>query len=280
MNVIQTTIKETLSGVSGLTGAQDNHEYESILNWLTPVKYFHQQNDLIKMRTEGTGGWFLESHEFKQWLNDPINNKTLFCQGIPGAGKTFIMSNAISYLERYFEKDSTVGTAYIFCDFRRKEEQTPWNFLASLLKQFANQQPLMAAVKDLYSQHKKTQSNPGIGDLFNVLRAAVGNFSRVNIMVDALDECQAYETRAEILHKLLLLQSSSNSQVSIIATSRPNRNTETSLEPCLKLEISAGQADLQVYLSNKLASFPYKAARDPVLKAEILAKLSKAADGM
>jgi hypothetical protein len=44
----------------------------------------------IRRETErkhgGVGQWLLSSNEFQGWLNQ--NKQTLFCPGIPGAGKT------------------------------------------------------------------------------------------------------------------------------------------------------------------------------------------------
>ena len=57
-----------------------------VLEWLTPLNFDDYQNDLLVRRQEGTGLWFLNSEEFMQWMNEP--NQTLFCPGIPGAGKT------------------------------------------------------------------------------------------------------------------------------------------------------------------------------------------------
>jgi hypothetical protein len=76
------------------------------------------------------GGGF-ESIEFKRWLNG--NNKTLFCPGIPRAGKTMLSSIVIDYLQKSILDEHT-HVAYIFCNSQSKLEQTPVNLVASLLK--------------------------------------------------------------------------------------------------------------------------------------------------
>ena len=72
----------------------DNREHReentAILDWLTPIDYAPQQNDFIDRLQEGTGQWLLNSNEFKTWLNQ--NQQTLFCPGIPGAGKRSLSS--------------------------------------------------------------------------------------------------------------------------------------------------------------------------------------------
>ena len=44
-----------------------------------------QQSDIIGRRQEGTGQWFLNAPDIVKWLREP--KETLFCPGIPGAGK-------------------------------------------------------------------------------------------------------------------------------------------------------------------------------------------------
>src|ERR1700759_771510 len=63
-----------------------DQEYQIIQSWLTSVNYGPYQSDIIARRQGGTGEWILKSHEFQEWLKQ--NHQTLFCPGIPGAGKT------------------------------------------------------------------------------------------------------------------------------------------------------------------------------------------------
>ena len=42
-------------------------EKDTVLNWLTPVDYALEHNDLLRRRQPGTGKWLLESEEFKTW---------------------------------------------------------------------------------------------------------------------------------------------------------------------------------------------------------------------
>ena len=86
-------------------------EEPDLLIWLSPVDYRKQQGDFFNTYQEGTGQWFLESSEFQRWLNE--DSKTLFCPGIPGAGKTIMSSIIVNYLYSKFDGDENVGIAYI-----------------------------------------------------------------------------------------------------------------------------------------------------------------------
>jgi hypothetical protein len=87
-----------------------------VLDWLTLVDYGPQQTDYIRRRQPGTGQWLLDSPEFQTWLN--TENQTLFCPGIPGAGKTILTSIVVEELTTRFSNDPTIGIAYIYCNFR------------------------------------------------------------------------------------------------------------------------------------------------------------------
>jgi len=71
-----------------------------VLDWLTPINYGPQQSDFINRQQPGTGQWLLDSEEFQTWLN--TDKKTLFCPGIPGAGKTTLTSIVVDYLYAEF----------------------------------------------------------------------------------------------------------------------------------------------------------------------------------
>jgi hypothetical protein len=76
---------------------------EKILEWLSPGSFTTKHEQLRKTRVEGTGQWFLDSDEFRHWVNGAAP-QTLLCPGIrinspklisdvtvAGAGKSFLM---------------------------------------------------------------------------------------------------------------------------------------------------------------------------------------------
>ena len=86
----------TRDSVVKLVRHQDDQERQAIIDWLSPVDYTSQQSDFIGRRQAGTGQWLFGSEEFQAWLNK--NKLTLFCPGIPGAGKTMITSIVVNHL--------------------------------------------------------------------------------------------------------------------------------------------------------------------------------------
>src|SRR5262245_27913083 len=106
-----------------------------VLNWFSSIDFASQQNDHLKRRQLGTGQWLLDSPKFQTWLK--TLGKTLFCPGIPGAGKTIITAIVVDHLLQRYQDEPTVGVAYIYFNFQRNDEQKLDDLLAALLKQLS-----------------------------------------------------------------------------------------------------------------------------------------------
>ena len=130
----------------------DRREDIEILNWLTDIDYGPQQSDYLQRREPGTGQWLLNSAEYKKWLN--TSKQTLFCLGIPGAGKTILSSIVVNDLCDRFHSDAAVGIAYVYCNFRQQDIQKAEDLLSSLLKQLSQKWPSFPnCVKALHNRH-------------------------------------------------------------------------------------------------------------------------------
>jgi Cdc6-like AAA superfamily ATPase len=257
---------------------QENQEHAAILNWLTPIDFVSQQNDFIARRQEGTGTWLLGSIEYQSWRE--TKKQTLFCPGIPGAGKTILTSIVVDELTTRFSNDLTIGIAYIYCNFRRQNEQKIDNFLASLLKQLAESQPsLPGTVKKLYDRHETKRTRPSLEEISKSLQIIATLYSRVFIIVDALDECQISDgCRQRFLSELFNLQAKCESN--LFATSRPISSIEKEFEGDLKLDIRASEEDVRKYLEGHMFRLPRFVVQNLGLQEEIKANIVKAVDGM
>ena len=140
------------------------HEDIGILNWLTPIDYGPQHSDLLRRRQLGTGQWLLGSEEYQAWLKN--RKQTLFCPGIPGAGKTILTSIVIDNIMAKFRNDSTTGIAFVYCNFQRRDDQKFDDLLASLLKQLAEGcLSLPQDVRDLYGYHSSRRTRPSVEEI-------------------------------------------------------------------------------------------------------------------
>jgi hypothetical protein len=265
-------------GVDRLNKQQDDHERHMILEWLTKIDYAAQQSDFINRRQAGTGQWFLDSPELQTWLDS--ENDTLFCRGIPGAGKTILTSIIIDKLTTIFENDETVGIAYVYCNFRRKHEQRAEDILASLLKQIARRRSsLPEAVLSLYRKHNEKRTQPSLEELSQTLQSVAALYSKSFVLVDALDECNASDgSQSKLLREIFNLQNMCT--VNIFATSRFIPDVIESFRDISPVEIRASPDDVRSYIVGHISSLPSFVSRNPELMGEVVNRIVEAVDGM
>ncbi|KAM0231634.1 hypothetical protein ACHAP5_011003 [Fusarium lateritium] len=250
-----------------------------ILDWLTPVDYGLQQSENINTREQGTGHWLIETQEFQAWLS--TQGQTLFCRGIPGVGKTILTSVVVDHLVSNLRHNSTIGIAYIYSNFRRVEEQTIHQLLASLLKQLAAALPdLPAEVKSLYIKHQQGRTRPCLQEILSALNSVAAKFSRVFVIIDALDETGS--SREAFLIELSRLQQ--QHRINIFTTSRHDteimNDNEAPFKNLTKLEIVAASDDLQIYVKGNLRWLPSSIRNGTTLPQEIVTGIAKSVDGM
>jgi predicted ATPase len=265
--------------VNRLHERQDDQERRTILDWLTPINYGDQQSDFIGRRQAGTGKWLLNSDAFQSWFNK--NKQTLFCPGIPGAGKTMITSIVVEHLQTEFRNNSSIGIAYLYCNFRRQEEQKPVDLLASLLKQLIQRRTsLPKNVMDIYKRHSSERTRPSSNEISTTLHSIIADYFRTFIIIDALDECQISDGgRRRFLAELFSLQARTGAN--LLATSRFIPEIEREFTGrSTKLEISASDDDLQTYLHGQMLRLPSFVSHSADLQNEVKTAIIKAVDGM
>ncbi|POR33893.1 Uncharacterized protein TPAR_05909 [Tolypocladium paradoxum] len=260
---------------------QDSREKEEVLNWVTTVDYGTQQSDYLRLRQPGTGQWLLDSPQYKLWLE--ADGQTLFCQGIPGAGKTLLTSIAIDEITTRFGNDNQrIGIAYVFCNFRRQDEQKYDGLLASLLKQLAQRQAFVPkVVNSLHDKHKAQRTRPTVAEVATTLRAVAALFSKVFILIDALDEYSDLRGhRTNFLAEIFGLQNDSACVANIFVTSRPIPEVVHKFKNAIPLEVRASDEDIQKYVSGRISHLPSFVRADPRLQENITAAIVQAVDGM
>jgi hypothetical protein len=267
--------QETKRELQGKHQAERNQE---ILTFLTAIDYGAQQSDFLSRRQEGTGRWLLDSDEFQRWSDG--DRQTLFCQGMPGAGKTIMASIVVDHLYTKYQNDDNIGIAYLYCNFRRKQEQKPTNLLASLLKQLTQRLPsIPESVKSLYESHNDKRTRPSFDEISKELRSVVVNYSKVFIVIDALDECQVSDgSHKRFLSEIFNLQIKTG--LNLFTTSRFIPEIKKEFKGSVSLEIRASEEDVRRYLNRYISQLPSFVLSSPDLQEEIKTKILKAVDGM
>ena len=253
----------------------EDHNRTSILHWISPLNFGAKHSDLSNQRQDSTGDWLLKSNEFLNWLNG--TTRTLWCPGMPGAGKTVLASKVIDYISRDITKGD-VGIAYIYCNYK-DASQTGISFVASLLQQMLQQRPgTSPEVTALYEQHFPRNTTPALPEYAKLLQQQVLCFSDVYLIIDALDECPD-NARNEVLDEINRLPSN----VHFLATSRHIPTIERKFRDVPRLEIKARDEDIMTYLTNWIDEKDACGGligADLTLRDTVISTIIEKADGM
>ncbi|KAI9927144.1 hypothetical protein MW887_003527 [Aspergillus wentii] len=266
--------------MENLDARSQGRETQKIIDWVSPISFRARQIDTLESVQPGTGMWFLQHQTFRSWMNGDI--EMLWCPGIPGAGKTRLMSLVIDHFERQIPSPSTKCT-YIYCDYGRRKEQTHTILLAALLQQVLQDSAgdtLLAEASSLYEMHKKYGTRPTLAQVTDVFRKAVAQFNGFYVIIDALDECA--ETDEDAIQFVSILRSIDPS-IKLLCTSRFSTSFERYFSGSKRLDISAQGEDIRIYLDQQIAQ-QHRLKRhvhaDPRLKDEIIETIIGESQGM
>jgi len=250
---------------------------DMLMQWISSTDFPAQQSDLINRKQEGTGSWFLTAPEFFEWQTG--SKKTLFCPGMPGAGKTMMAAIVIDHLQKTVQSD-TVGVAYIYCNYKSQTHQNANNLLAAILKQLVQARPsVMEPVSNLYYEYSHSMTKPSLEETLSALYAVIDSYSTVFIVIDALDECSAHDGfRTQLLAKIRELQR--DADLRIMVTSRLVGEIENYFWQALILEIRANDLDVERFVEGKIGQLPECIREDGELQRSVKTTIVQAVNGM
>ena len=132
-------------------------------------------------------------------------------------------------------------------------------------------------ISELYDSHKINNTQPSLAELSEHLSSVISLFTKVYIVIDALDECEDIQrTRTSLLAEMQNL----STHVQLFFTSRP---LEDILLNAVQFEIVAQEDDMRKYLSAQIQReqrLSKLCADNEGLEDEILSKIIKKVDGM
>jgi Cdc6-like AAA superfamily ATPase len=210
-----------------------------------------------------------------RWLNEA--KATLFCPGIPGAGKTMVAAIAIDHLLNTAQNNAH-GTAYVYCNYKAQEEQDVSSMLAAILKQLVSgRPPAVEHIERLHQKHANRGTKPSLEEIINALRDVLAHYPYVFVIIDALDECQS-ATRRQLLAKLRDLQAGRDVRLMVTARSMPD--IEDAFRTALRLEVQASREDVKRFIVGQTYRLPTCIQRSAALQDMVQEKIQDAVDGM
>ncbi|KAJ7150077.1 ankyrin repeat-containing domain protein [Mycena crocata] len=257
----------------------DSARRAQIVEWMSPLNFFQRQADIFSTWQRGTGDWLFEDPQFKTW--ESSSGKTLWCRGMPGAGKTVLSSVVINHLGSRFQNSGDTGVACIYLNHKERDTQTPQNLFGALWKQLVVGKPISSAVLDLYERSRERGTRLSLDDVYEALDSALQQYSKAYLIVDALDEYP--EDQRHTLLEYLVRTKAGTRSVSLMLTSRPHVTLEPFVPAFQTLEIRATEEDIGRYVDvqiPKSSRLSRHVRSRPELQDEIRTKIIGNVDGM
>jgi hypothetical protein len=172
-----------------------------------------------------------------------------------------------------------VGIAFIY--FEHKQTWKPEDLLGSLLGDVARRAWNTESPKliELYKKHRKENSRPSFDDISQLLLSESNHFSKLFIVIDAVDECSDAKVLVRLFKELAKLRPI----LRLLVTGRPNIRTVEAVYPdCTLLRIKANEEDIRSYLDGRInESEVLKSYLDEDFNETVVEdKIIESADGM
>ena len=190
-----------------------------------------------------------------------------------------LASLVIDHLQQCFV-DKTATNIYIYCDYRRQDEQTPLNLIASLTKQLLQHQDSVPEdVMKIYELHRENKTRPRFAEMLEMIESTMTHSARLYIIVDALDELgNAGHVRQTLIGHLRQLQNLYH--FNLMTTSRYIPSLDFDFHQPLCLDIRASVEDVRRYVEGHILELPNCVKRDSALQKIIADAIVDAGEGM
>ncbi|KAK2776656.1 nacht and ankyrin domain protein [Colletotrichum kahawae] len=260
---------------------ENDQRISSFHHWLSPADPSVNTNTARSQRHNQSGTWFLEGAVFDEWKKGI--RRHLWLHGMAGWGKTILCSTIIDSLDN----DETSRTIRFFFDFNDTRKQTLDSLVRSLVWQLSRiEEGTMSELNKLYEACDKGRNQPDIYNLSRCLQSMMQLLPRINVVVDAMDECT---TRNDLLCWMEdLVNRPSLTAVKLIVTGRPESDLLQRLcslfgaYNCISLDKQAIDKDISSYVNARLGWDPrFTSKRIPQdLIDQICLRVGHGADGM
>ncbi|KAL4798480.1 nucleoside phosphorylase domain-containing protein [Aspergillus venezuelensis] len=241
--------------------------HQAVVDHIAPYDFSRRYADVLSQRHGNTGQWFLDTLAFQKWLTD--KGRTLWCSGVPGAGKSVLLATAIQYIQSRFAKKANTAVLFAFCNNRDTVSQTGENMIASLWRQLIRRRILSdVECAELEASYLDAGIRPTPKTLVELLSSEMRRYKRVAIFVDALDELTV-KSRDALLFFLRELPS----QRSLFLTSRFLYDKSALPGDCEHIEIRATEEDLWEYIDCRIQA-------NSRLRSKIKSLITQKAGGM
>ena len=155
------------------------------------------------------------------------------------------------HFDRNRDQNQNVGAARIYCNYKDRPTQTVGGLVGSVLRQLVKQRSVASEnIKKFYKKfHDHEKKRPRLSEVVKVLQAEISTFSKVYVIVDALDEFLDAD-QSDLAKTLVSL---TNNNLMLLITSRPSVPVNEWLEHVERIDISANADDVRKYVESSIS---------------------------
>ncbi|EQB58428.1 hypothetical protein CGLO_01329 [Colletotrichum gloeosporioides Cg-14] len=274
----------------------DNKTREKHLSRMALIKeklrapeYFLDQ-EIAAQRRDGddSGQWIFEEPEYLSWSDtNTLKNSVLYINGIPGAGKTTLVSLIISRLLEVHTPNHSppVSVSYFYFKHGDDERNSHESFLRAILTQLINQNTMSSQefFEDFAKQNEVTIRSRE--SLETLTERALEEYRVSYLILDGLDECEREQARRTVEWLLALLgldKYIGKTSLRIIFSGQRDGLLEDVLSefPNIRLESSKHNADIERYCLQYASKRQKRFRLNKDLEVHIASLVTKGAQGM
>ena len=215
--------------------------------------------------------------EWRDWID--LRYQCLWIHGIPGAGKSVLISHLIGTIQEYCETPEADGcvSVYYFCFYgHNQDEGKP--FLRWLINQLCRKEKSVpSSVLSMYNYG----GEPSLADLLKALEEILREFKTVYVVIDALDESLPRHDTLEVVQQIV--KDTRFRNVQLLAASRREvdiRNLMETISIPLSMDNDYVGEDIRRYVHSSVHSNTKFRRFSTDLLSEIEDAVSEGAKGM
>ncbi len=276
-----------------LDSSDENPEGYGRLRWIRArspriQKSLRIHDENMEERLPGSGQWFLDSTEYRDWVSTP--GSTLFAPGIPGSGKSTMTSIVLNDLRQSLEPGARLGWFWFAPgQWGEGEDRHALHaviadlalLLCSEYTDAGNRLPpsVVQLLKDMMEPRLRTAT---MADLSHILKTLGAPTNRVFLLFDAV-EAATEDVRGSLMPQLQDLQESLG--LNIFVTALLGTGIDELFPRSTSLEIRASAEDVSKYMRRgvesdlRLRRLIHGAEHDD-LRHEIIQATVEMSDGM
>ena len=226
---------------------------QEVYTWLQHTDPSPLHHLARKLYEPGTGNWMLRYPEWTTWLQG--KQRCLWIHGIPGAGKTVLMSYLITQARQYCDQlqDGKAACVYYYCYYGHDQDETG-PFLRWLVNQLCRQANVVpGSVYKMYTYG----GEPSLIELLNALEEVSQQFKFVYVIVDAIDESNPRKDLLKVFRDFAT--DLRFAKIQLLASSREYIDIERVMEDfsvSLSMANNFVQDDIRIHVRHRMNSNP------------------------